>query len=203
MIKDTNIPNLTQDIELQYPSFELPKELDLISILHNESDQGSFFTSKNLKKQEKSISEISAWEDEFSCLSPITKKLVKNARKRPCFPPSIKSKYLSPVLTRKTSKAPVKFTDWTESFSSGLSKLPFLPKTKSPIYRHIMPEEKPLKKAMLTRKKILTLRDTAITVFKFTPSSINNIKNAIQITPIFNRNILRSCTSTKKQTPYD
>ncbi|OMJ83597.1 hypothetical protein SteCoe_15449 [Stentor coeruleus] len=200
MIKGIPKPVLNSTFNLQ---FEFAKEIDLISILQNESDLSPVSTSKNLKKSEKSISEISAWEDETHELSPISQKLSKISKKRPFYPASINSKYLKPAFTRKNSRVPLKCTEIIDSFSLDTSKLPILRGNKNFIYRHSMPEDKPMRKTMLTKQRILNLKDSAIDVFRFTPRSISNIQNAIQITPIFNKNIVRSLTSTKKKSPCD
>lgn len=203
MIKGIPKPVLNSTFNLKYHSFEFAKELDLISILQNESDLSPVSTSKNLKKSEKSISEISAWEDETHEFSPISQKLSKTSKKRPFYPASINSKYLKPAFTRKHSRVPLKCAEIIDSFSLDPSKLPMLRGNKKIIYRHSMPEDKPMRKTMLTKQKILNLKDSAINVFRFTPRSISNIQNAIQITPIFNKNIVRSLTSTKKNSPCD
>ena len=177
------------------------KELDILHNLRRESEENYLNLTLNNKNSYRPGSDISAWND--SVREP---KVIINEMKVSKGTPSqiyLNKPKLSPILIKKTPRILMIPEDRMNFNSPHALKLPMIFGTKSPIYRYAIDEKLYPERKAENKLRNEVKRESPIKIYnQFTPRSITNIKNAIQISSFLDNQILRSLSSTKKKILY-
>ena len=174
------------------------RELHIISMLQKESEESYSHPWHAGKAQQRSTSEISAWNDktfEIALSHNQHKIKAKNTPSRNYF---CKNKYPSPVAQPKPTKLILPIENPYYNPPESYLKLPMIRGTKSPMYRYAPFENKYTEKDEGKYKNDNKKESDCRASYQFSPRSIKSIKNPFQVTSLFNNEILRSLSSTKK-----